>query len=91
VQTEQAVIKLPYDVFRTQKVVEEPLLPESSDVCTKNGGGIRPKIAWLIHGHKDVLELQRIYLKVALATNMTECSRVKWIFWVPENRATVCL
>jgi hypothetical protein len=36
VQTKQAVIKLPYDIFRTQKIVEKPLLPESPYVCTKN-------------------------------------------------------
>lgn len=36
VQTEQTVIELPYDVLRTQEVIEEPLFSECPNVRTKN-------------------------------------------------------
>jgi hypothetical protein len=51
VKAEQAIIELPHDIFRTQEVIEHPLLSQTAEICPKDGGRERAKVTWLVNSN----------------------------------------
>lgn len=89
VQAEQAVVELPDNVLRAEEVIESPLLPECTDVCAKDGCGVWPEVARLVHSDEQVFDLQRLKLEIARLGFVSECRWVERVFWVPCHRAPV--
>lgn len=76
-QAEQTVIELSYNSLGLQQIVEQPLLPEGTNVRTKDGEGVRPETTRLVDGDEDVFKLERFELKVARLRNVSEGSGVE--------------
>lgn len=71
-QAEETVVKLSNNVFSAEEVVEQPPLPELSNVGTEYGRGVRPEAARLIDCYQQVFELKRLQLKVSRKRVMSE-------------------
>jgi hypothetical protein len=89
-KAKQTVIKLTDHVFRAQEVVEQPPLAECADVSSKDRSRIRAEVAWLVNGHKDVLKLQALELKVSRSRCVSEFCRIRRVVWIPKHVSTVC-
>ena len=59
-QAEQAVVVLPDDVLRGQKVAERPLFTERAYVRAEYGSSEWPEFPWLVYCEQEVLYLERL-------------------------------
>ncbi|KAI3477917.1 hypothetical protein L1887_60224 [Cichorium endivia] len=89
VQAEQTPVHLARDRISAEQVVEEPLLAQLGDVCAEDAKVERPEVVGLIHGHEEVLNHQRLELKVAVLRRPACGRRIVRPVRIPEYVAAI--
>ena len=60
VQAKKTIVKLSYDVFGAQEVVEDPLFSQTTKVGPEYGSGVGSKVAGLVDSDEEVFELKGV-------------------------------
>ena len=90
-QAKKTIVKLSYDVFGAQEVVENPLFSQTTKVCPEYGGGVGPKVAGLVDGNEEVFQLKGVELKVAWFGLVAKIGWVERVGRIPLQGSSVCM
>jgi len=90
VQAEQTAVDLARDAVGAEQIVEEPLLAQARHAGVEDAVVEGAEIARLVHGDKQILQLERGQVEVAVPRLASCGARVVWLLRVPVHVPPVC-